>query len=500
MSAITLEKILTHPAAFGLTTATPVQRAICRVADGLPLGEELAADENVVRAFGGPDAMLMLGAMAGHAPLEIYIVAAVRTGKSLLAAALAVRAAVTCNLDGLGPGETPRVSVISITRDLARVIFEHIRGAMMNRPALRPLLIGEPLKTSLVVRHPSGRPVEIVVIAGSRAGSSVAARWSAGVIADEAPKMLGNEDGTINFDDLRSNALGRLRPGAQFVAVGSPWAPRGPIYDSVRKAHGRPCSHLVVVRAPGPVMNPVWWTPERIAELRAKPDGDRTYRTDALGEFLDSESGWLSASEVDSVSTRKELALPRDHSLQYVAAMDPATRRNAWTLTIAAGIEVEGDRVKVLVARCRQWLPKPGEPLRPQTVFAEMKEELVAYGLTDVSTDRWASDLLGAIAEQFGITVTEEKPTVEDATERYIDFKRRVLEQLVELPPDPDVRADLTAVKCKATMRGLNFELPLTPDGRHTDYAPALVLVTHLAGSSPSWITAMKRWRERGGV
>src|SRR6185312_5484944 len=109
--AITLEKILCHPAAFGLTTATPVQRAACRVADGLPL-EELAEDENVVRAFGGDAAIQALCRMRGVTPLELYIVAAVRTGKSLLAAALAVRAAVTCDLTGLGPGETPRVSVI----------------------------------------------------------------------------------------------------------------------------------------------------------------------------------------------------------------------------------------------------------------------------------------------------------------------------------------------------------------------------------------------------
>lgn len=496
--SITLERILTSPAAFALTTATPVQRAICRVADGLPL-LELAAEENVIRAFGGLEAIAALDALQGTLPLELYIVAAIRTGKSLLAAALAVRAAVTCDLRKLGFGEMPRVSVVSITRDLARVVFEHIKGAMLNAPALRPLLVDEPLKTSLLVRHPSGRIVEIMVIAGSRAGSSVAARWSAGVIADEAPKMIGAEDGTINFDDLRTNSLGRLLPGAQFVGLGSPWAPRGPIYDAVRKAHGRPCAHLVVVRAPGPVMNPVWWTPERVATMRAKPDGERAFRTDVLGEFLDAESGWISGAELDLVTRTAPVAAPRDHGLQYVAAMDPATRRNAWTLCIAARVSDEEGRVRVIIARCRQWVPSVGKPLRPGEVFAEMKEELDAYEVSEVFTDRWATDALSDIADASGITVTEEQASAEDAIKRFQDFRRRVLEATVELPPDDEVRADLVAVRMKTTMRNVAFELPVTADGRHCDYAPAIVLVTHIAGSAPTWLDAMKKWRERGG-
>jgi hypothetical protein len=33
------EALLTSPEAFGLTTATPLQRAICRVSDGVPIGD-----------------------------------------------------------------------------------------------------------------------------------------------------------------------------------------------------------------------------------------------------------------------------------------------------------------------------------------------------------------------------------------------------------------------------------------------------------------------------
>ena len=36
---IPLERLLMSPAAFGLTTASPLQRAVCRIIDGLPLGD-----------------------------------------------------------------------------------------------------------------------------------------------------------------------------------------------------------------------------------------------------------------------------------------------------------------------------------------------------------------------------------------------------------------------------------------------------------------------------
>ena len=48
MRTTTLETKLCDPAFFGLTTASPLQRAICRVADGKALGG-LAADPVVMR-------------------------------------------------------------------------------------------------------------------------------------------------------------------------------------------------------------------------------------------------------------------------------------------------------------------------------------------------------------------------------------------------------------------------------------------------------------------
>lgn len=325
--SLTLEALLTSRAGFGLTSASPLQRAICRLVDGTPLGE-LADAHGVLESFGVTSA----AGVPGEAPAELIILSGIRAGKSLLAAALAVHASQTVDVSSLGPGEVPRVSVLSLTTDLGRVVFSHLTGNIQARPALRALLLEEPTADSVQLRHPSGRAVEVKVVAGSRAGASLVARWSAGAIFDEAPRMVGAEDGVVNFDDARAAVLGRFLPGARLVAIGSPWAPFGPIYDAVQDGFGRPTVDRVIVRAPAYRMNPVYWNPIRCAALRLRdPD---VYRTDVEAEFADPDAALMTAAAIDAVTREGALELPPDPTKAYVAAIDPATRANAWPLVI----------------------------------------------------------------------------------------------------------------------------------------------------------------------
>lgn len=77
-----LEELLTSKHFFGLTTASPLQRAVCRIADGRSLGELAHL----------PEVESAIGDMTGvQATAELTVVSAIRVAKSLLAGALAVR-------------------------------------------------------------------------------------------------------------------------------------------------------------------------------------------------------------------------------------------------------------------------------------------------------------------------------------------------------------------------------------------------------------------------
>lgn len=462
-----LETLLTSSSYFGLVQATPAQRAICRIADGFPLGA-LATHPDVVAMLGGVEAVQ---ALPNGRPGRISLLSAPRGAKSMIAAASAIRQSQIVDLSGLRPGEKPRVSIVSVRLDQADVVRQHLVGAVMTQPKLRALLVEEPAPKSdhVVLRHPTGVPIEVKVVAGSGAGSTLVSRWCAGAVFDEAPRMVGASEGVVNLDDMHTAIADRMRDGATVWDIGSPWAPFGPVYRDVTTHFGRPSSELVVIRATGPQLNPMWWTPARLEKLRKS--NPTAYRI-AMAQFADPEEALLPSATLDAC-TRTELVEERRPGHEYVAAIDPATRGNAWTLAIAS--RREGKRIVVFV---RQWIGSSVEPLDPDKVLAELAADCRRYGVDVVETDQWSGDALRALAKRYGLTLLPWPWSGEETTDAYIDFAKRAAERNVELPSEPVVRSDLLRVKKRVTQNGIAIVLPQTSDGRHCDYAPAIVRAT----------------------
>lgn len=459
-AGLRLEDLLTHPLGCGLSTATPLQRAICRIADGIPLGD-LATHPHVIASVGN------VAALPNRRPAEMDVLAGIRGAKSLICANAAVQATQVCDVSGLGPGEVPRVPVISLDKDLAVAVFTHVRGIVEGSPLLRTLLVKEPTTDTVVLRHPSGRPVEIKVSAGKRAGSSLVARWIASVIFDEAPRMLGQEDGVVNLDDSLSAVRGRILPGGMVWKIGSPWAPFGPIYNEFKERFGNPSYDLVIVRADARFMNPFWWTEERCEELKRKDP--QAYKTDVLAEFA---SVALSMFDDDMLAlvTRAFETRPPEPCMHYSAAMDPATRSNGWPLVIG-----HKDRAgKYVVDLVREWRGSSGNPLSTKAVLGEIATCCRPYGVRIVSTDQWSGDALQDTARDAGLVLAIGTQSTTDKVRVFDTMKRWAVDRKLELPPDGTLRDDLKRVKRRITQAGASIELPKTSDGRHCDIAAAL--------------------------
>jgi hypothetical protein len=496
---LTLERLLTSPNGFGLTKATPLQRVICRIADGLPFDDlleqhpELAA---LLEKTCGPGGMARL---PGVMPKELYLITGVRNGKSLICAAIGLKAALTVDLTMLLPWEEAVVSIVSISTKKAGVILRHLTGALDR--ALRPLLAREPTRSCVWIRRPQdGRIVRIEIAAGARAGGSLVSDWSAGALFDEFTRMTGEAEGkVINFDEARKAVIGRLLPGAQLVGVGSPWAPRGAAYEIVKAHWGNPSSKIVVLRPPSLAMNPFYWTEEVIEALRKSPKGEHVYRTDYLGEFADPESSFFTTAELEGV-TRKNgpLVLPAREGIQYFAAIDPAMLRNAWTLVVA-GREYRPDgSVRVIIPLVRQWVPGRIGPLNPEIIFAEIRALCDTYRIHEVFTDKWKSEELTVIGRKVGLTVTVYGLAGQDSVRIFDSLRLRVLTGGIDLPPDSELRTDMLAIRRVVRNRTIGMDLPFTNDGRHCDYAPSLAVANELAATSSSWINAMEKVATEG--
>lgn len=471
---LTTEILLTHEAAFGLTTATPAQRARCRALNGIPLGP-LADDPKVQAMFGGTEATLALP--VGAVPPEVHSIDAIRTAKTLGAAANAVHATQTVDVSGCARGDIIRFGVAALKLPGTEPFMSHLVENLRAKPLLRALVVGDPeaLTLNLVtLRHPSGRHIEIVPVPIDRAGGSLTSVWLAGVFIDEEPRMIGAEDGVKNWDHARAAAQGRLLPGAQFYGAGSPWAPFGPIYDMVQEHFGKPTPDLVVMRARGRDLNPYYWTHDRIARLERQ--NPTAARTDEAAEFADPESALITGVELDAVTRRAPLTLEPTKTGTYKATIDPATRRNAFTLVIGAS---EGGRTRV--ALTKQWVPRGGR-LDPELVFEQIANICRPYRITTLATDQFSIDANQAIARRFGLYLDEHVTTSESKLRMFEELRSAIATERFELNPDPIVRADLLSVRKRVTQTGVSIHFPQSSDGRHADYAPAIALLHHIAG------------------
>lgn len=469
---------------------TNVQRAICMVADGEPLGA-LWDDELVRVAFGRARPPEV-------APRELLVLAGIRCGKSMIAAAKSAKGALTCDVSGLSAGDQPLVPMLATERKTAQQLYAHTM-ALFRQPLLAGRL-AEETADGLWCKHDSGKLVEISIAALSRAGSTLVSRWLAGCTFDEAPRMIGADEGVRNLSDAKDAIDGRVLPGGQVLEIGSPWAPYGPVYDTVRTRFGKPDEDLVVVRAPGPVLNPYYWTPERVAWFRQhKPIA---YRINVLGEFTDPPEAMIPSESIIRAIPIGVTMKPREKGVEYVATMDPATRGNAWTLTVLGCTgENEAGHPKLELARAAQWQGRPDEPLRPREVLEQIKAICDEYGIESVISDQASIDAYSDIGDMVGIGVSGIFVGAEERWEMVELVRLALVEgRLLLLDEQPQLRSDLLRVEKRATTKGLTIRYPSTGDGRHCDFVPALGLAMLYPPSPPALVAKRESRQSRSAV
>ncbi len=486
--SITLESLLTLPAGFGLTTASPVQRAICRCFDGAPLGD-LANDPDVVSAFGGWKAV---EALPTERPLEAVLLAAIRSGKSLLAACLATHAALTCDCSGLRPGEVPRISIVSLTVDSARPTWEHLRSSVQSSPTLRPLLVSEPLSDSLLLRHPTGRAVEIAIVAAHRASAGLVARWSGGVIFEEAARMCDETQGEVNLDEMRRAILGRLLPGCMAIYVSSPWATGGSVYGWYQEAFGKPSRQRVVIKATGPQMNPSYWTPRRCEDLRTQDP--TAYRSDVMSDFVGSDEALLDPIEVNASIVKGVSENQRVPGTNYAAAIDLATRADFSVLTIAHREywkRPSGPPLDVLVidvARC--WSPSfVGKILKAkidvEQLEAEIAEVCKHFRITKVHADSWSFDTWEAAFKKRGLKLVEESMAPAAQGRRFQMLATRFRQCSIRLLDVPELAKQCRSIRILRSAGGTTRYASPERRGSHDDFPKSLSLLCEAAVTLP---------------
>src|SRR5262249_35377824 len=156
------------------------------------------------------------------------------------------------------------------------------------------------------------------------------------------------------------------------------------------------------------------------------------YRVDVETEFLDPESGMFAHSDIEQCCDRPWAVLDPVAGHHYSAAIDPATRGNAWTLVVL-GKNRSG---RFFVVRHQQWVGSTSEPLSPLATFQDIATILAPYGVKTLHTDQWAADALVDIATQCNLWLVSDSIGAANKLEMFTALKAVVADRNISLPHD----------------------------------------------------------------
>ena len=205
----------------------------------------------------------------------------------------------------------------------------------------------------------------------------------------------------------------------------------------------------------------------------------RAFERECLARFQKSVSGFLEPEVVEGAIARGVKERPRERGVIYVAAMDPAFRRDIFAFAIAH----TDSKGRVIFDRVERWRRKPnGPPLNPEECLDRVKEIADAYGVTLIATDQYQIESLKVLALQRGLSLHEVNFQAGSKAEIYSNLRALLAQRKLVLLDRKDVVEELT-----------RLEQTLTPGGTVQIQAPRgqtddLATVTALAAKHAVWL------------
>ena len=316
---------------------------------------------------------------------ELYMVIGRRGGKSQAAALLAVFHACFMDYsDRLSPGEVATVLCLAADRKQSRAVFRYITGLMNSNPMMQRLIVKESAETLELV---NGTVIEV----GTASFRATRGYTFAAVLADEIAFWRAEDSANPDHEILNAVRPGLATLDGPLIALSSPYARRGALWDAFKRYYSKPGS-VLVAKAPSRTMNPS--LPERIVTEALERD-EAAARAEYLAEFRTDVETFISRETVESCTIPDRLELPPISGIGYSAFVDPSGgSKDAMTLGIA-----HKDREVVILDAVRSRKP----PFSPEAVVSEFALLLKQYGISEVTGDRYAGEFPRELFRKQGI-------------------------------------------------------------------------------------------------
>ena len=365
---------------------------------------------------------------------ELWAICGRRGGKSYISAVIAVFLALFYDYEKyLSPGEKGCVQVIAADRKQAQVILGYVRGILHSTPIFEQYIENE-IRESIDLGKIS---IEVM----SCSYRSVRGRTLVCGIFDE---MAFWHDSGANPD---KEILSAIRPAmatiptALLIAISSPYARSGSIYETHRDYYGKDDPEVLVWQSPTPIMNPN--ISQALIDRESKKDPSAA-RAEWYAEFRDDIETFLHPDVIAACSVIPGDLAPQP-TVVYQAFVDPSGGRTD-AMTLAIGYQ---DRMtlKLRTALLRAWKP----PFNPEEVVSEIADILTRYRISAVTGDKYGAAWVSSAFEKFGISYN---PADKVKSDLYLEFEGYANTQRVELPINKKLAQELINLERKRGKSG----------------------------------------------
>lgn len=392
-------------------------------------------------------------------PTELVMALGRRSGKSTMAAGIALHHAVAENLSAyLRPGEARYIVIVATSDSQARIILDTCRQLIAGARSLRSLLvsdIADELTLSNGVRIRS-------MACSARSTRGLAASM---VILDEAAHFISETDGpaaAARVYRALSPSVAQFGNRGRILLLSTPLWPSGLFYEHFQQA-ANGADSMMAVQATTAEMNPTISAAWLERQRQLDPE---LFAVEYEASFSSAVAGFLDATAVTAcISAGVHEREPRV-GVRYAIAIDPAYTSDRFA---AVGVGLAGDRLSVDILR--QWKGSRSEPVNHEAVLAEVAGLARRYQGV-VTTDQFCAEPVKQGLAKLGVNVIYSPWTNDSKRAAFGSLKGAINTAGIDLLDSAELKRELLALEVRSTQGGRPRIAARAPV--HDDLATAL--------------------------
>lgn len=370
---------------------------------------------------------------------RLIIIAGRRSGKSQIAAVLAIYVAVLCDhSENLTIGEKGVVLCIAQNQEQAKVVFGYVVGIVKAVPILAKEIVNI---TALSITFKNRIEIQVrpASFRGLRGTTAIAA------ICDETAFWFTEENNSSNPDTEIINALKPMLVTTRglLMIITSPYSRRGVVFKYHSRYFGKADPSTLVAQGASRDFNP---TIDQSEIDEALEEDYAAAQAEWLGQFRSDIESFVSQEAVMACVVVGLNEIAPELGVTYSCFIDASTGAGGDSFACAIG-HLREDSEVMIVDCIRNFKPR----FSPESVVGEIAQLCAAYDIRTVFSDSFASGFVSELFNRNGLTHEFVK---QNKSELYVNLLGTLNSRKIELLDDKQTIQELINLERRTGFAG----------------------------------------------